>query len=393
MLASVMTGMRFLNAINQSHNFSVSQESKSDNESILQHPKNREYLEKQGYYTRHGDKKTGSPTKTGSTAEEKFIRLSKAMSLDASERRKKFHQTRSRNLSLLEQSSTEDQSSSKDDRKHAMTSRSFTSIDNSDSFDSAEHNEGHDDVNADVFMHDDDDIMFSRPCVSLGDISPGLMLKRSMFSQESNLQSSDEVIESEDAKQAMVPRTRAYNEGLQKIAHLRKNQVDRFMVMQDDDEDYVVSPTGSPSLSKESSLEHTLTSSDLHRLKKKSSTLKADSTCDDAEVTSQLSAEREVTPVSSPRVVKFRLNGESEDGENVAMDTHSDKNVAKDSVDGKDVSIDTVDRKLDMDVIDRDLNSNVSCSRDLMSDDPDSFGQKIRYKDAEVSLVLTYLFA
>ncbi|KAK3082604.1 hypothetical protein FSP39_000362 [Pinctada imbricata] len=317
-----MSGMRFLSAVNQSHTFSSSLESKSDNESVLQNPKNREFLEKQGYYLRHSmDKKVESPlSKTGSGPDGKATKLSKAMSLDASERRKKFHQTRSRNFSQLETSGSDEPSDrgSYDDKRTVGFSRSFTSFENSDSFDSAEFNESRESP-MDVFTQFSDDDLPQRSKVSLGDISPGLFNRRKTFSVDSKERSSEELIEPEEILgHATVPRTSAYSGGLQKIAELRKNQVNRFMTMQDADEDYVVSPITSPNLSKEPSLESTLTVTDMQKLKKKSSTLKNDSVFDDVDGEF---TERETTPLASPKNVTFKLGDsrsqESEYPENI----------------------------------------------------------------------------
>lgn len=86
-----MHGMKFLNFLNKQ---GFNADKAAEHPSILQNPKNREFLQKQGYYDKHNPQsKSGDDSKTN--------KLTRSQSLDASEKRKRFQATKSRNYSSL----------------------------------------------------------------------------------------------------------------------------------------------------------------------------------------------------------------------------------------------------------------------------------------------------
>lgn len=94
MLTSVMHGMKFLNLLSSAKSLNNLVDKSEEHPSILQNPKNREYLAKQGFYERH--------RKSNQTDQSfKQSKLVKSQSLDASEKRKRFQATKSRNYSCL----------------------------------------------------------------------------------------------------------------------------------------------------------------------------------------------------------------------------------------------------------------------------------------------------
>lgn len=283
-LASVMNGMKFLNAINQSHNPSrnSSFDSRQSDDSVLQHPKNREFLEKQGFYKRH-DKKTPKSENTVSPSQS---RINRSQSLDASERRKKFHQMRSRNFSTQilesdESNLSEEKSQGRGSRDSSLF-RSVTSMEYSDSFESTEGREDSIDKRNEMgrlAIHNNDDWDMVRPAVSLGDISTTLQIsKKDEIDRQVSRQVSDEMKPTQVTNSESVPttgfRSAAYSAGLQKLQEMRKSLVQKSMASHDLDDDYEVT---SPPLSKQSSLESTLTAREFRMKTSSSCTLKAES--------------------------------------------------------------------------------------------------------------------
>lgn len=283
-LASVMNGMKFLNAINQSHNPSrnSSFDSRQSDDSVLQHLKNREFLEKQGFYKRH-DKKTPKSENTVSPSQS---RINRSQSLDASERRKKFHQMRSRNFSTQilesdESNLSEEKSQGRGSRDSSLF-RSVTSMEYSDSFESTEGREDSIDKRNEMgrlAIHNNDDWDMVRPAVSLGDISTTLQIsKKDEIDRQVSRQVSDEMKPTQVTNSESVPttgfRSAAYSAGLQKLQEMRKSLVQKSMASHDLDDDYEVT---SPPLSKQSSLESTLTTRELRMKTSSSCTLKAES--------------------------------------------------------------------------------------------------------------------
>lgn len=284
-LASVMNGMKFLNAINQSQNPSrnSSFDSRQSDDSVLQNPKNREFLDKQGFYKRH-DKKT---PKNENTASPSQSRINRSQSLDASERRKKFHQMRSRNFSTQilesdESNLSEEKSPCRDSRDSSLF-RSVTSMEYSDSFESTEGREDSMDKRLEMgrlAVQNNDDWDMVRPAVSLGDISTTLKSpkKDELIDKQVSRQVSDEIKPTQVMNSESVPttgfRSAAYSAGLQKLQEMRKSLVQKSMASHDLDDDYEVT---SPPLSKQSSLESTLTAKEFRTKTSSSCTLKAES--------------------------------------------------------------------------------------------------------------------
>ena len=269
MLTSVMHGMKFLNFLSGAKSLN-NQEKDDEHPSILQNPKNREYLAKQGFYDKHIKKsKTEPDFKSG--------KLSKSQSMDASEKRKRWisDTTKSRNYSSL--GNVPEQEEVFDSRRNftslgasfetARTSgtsfdygRSMTSMETStDSFDSGDSGGSkrrHGARGSDVFLE-----------------SP----------QQSNIADSG-IWNTQDSTKSMEEEYLA--EFSRESAKQRKSQVTRMM----SGDNYVVGDDAdilkSPPLSRTGSLETTLTSSGFHKLDKKSSTLK-DSFEDDLEMYSE----------------------------------------------------------------------------------------------------------
>ncbi|XP_062583894.1 uncharacterized protein LOC134245638 isoform X2 [Saccostrea cucullata] len=282
-LASVMNGMKFLNAINQSHNPSrnSSFDSRQSDDSVLQNPRNREFLENQGFYKRYSPKPPKSEKVPSPISQN---RISRSQSLDASERRKKFHQMRSRNFST--QIAESDESSLSHEKPHGRESRdsrdsslfrSVTSAEYSDSFESVEGREDSMEKRNEMGIlgvHNDDWDM-ARPTVSLGDISGSLIPQK--LEAERQMSVKDEMIEAEVKNTESAPsgfRSAAYSSGLQKLQAMRKSLVQKSMASIDLDDEYEVT---SPPLSKQSSLESTLTAREFRAKTSSSCTLKHES--------------------------------------------------------------------------------------------------------------------
>lgn len=242
-----MTGMRFLSAFRNSHNPLTSTPNlstdKKDGEAevIVQHPSilhplNRDWLARQGYY----EKSTAVPKNR--TKSKSAPKLFKAMSQDAAERRKRFHQSKStKNYSLQDvQETEEDDSESKDssamtsfDREYQFRSFATTSM-SCDSFDSS------------------DSPVYSSP-------------RRGSFRRN------DSLIDDEEApvfvEENIIPQQQTnVTMATSKIAHLRKSQVEKLMSSEEDDGDYNV-------MSPQSSLERTLTWQQLHSISERSNTV------------------------------------------------------------------------------------------------------------------------
>jgi hypothetical protein len=309
-LASVMNGMKFLNAINQSHNPSgnSSFDSRHSDDSVLQHPKNREFLDKQGFYKRH-EKKVSKAEMSASPSQS---RLDRSQSLDASERRKKFHQMRSRNFSTQpleseESNLSEEKFHSRDSRDSSLF-KSVTSVEYSDSFESTEGREDSLEKRNKMGVlgvHSDDDWDMVRPAVSLGDISKSLISKKVETEKETSVK--DELIEAQAKEAESAPKgfmSAAYSAGLQKLQEMRKILVQKSMASYDLDDDYEVT---SPPLSKQSSLESTLTAKEFRLKTSSSCTLKNESLDTEDQVDSVFTVEdaEKLLPTKSPGHVSF----------------------------------------------------------------------------------------
>ncbi|XP_056010144.1 titin homolog isoform X4 [Ostrea edulis] len=309
-LASVMNGMKFLNAINQSHNPSgnSSFDSRHSDDSVLQHPKNREFLDKQGFYKRH-EKKV---SKTETAALPSQSRLDRSQSLDASEKRKQFHQMRSRNFSTQplesdESNLSEEKFQSRDSRDSSLF-KSVTSMEYSDSFESTEGREDSLEKRNQMGMlgvHSDDDWDMVRPAVSLGDISKSLISKKVETEKETSVK--DELIEAQAKEAESAPTgfmSAAYSAGLQKLQEMRKSLVEKSMASCDLDDDYEVT---SPPLSKQSSLESTLTAKEFRMKTSSSCTPKNESLDTEDQVDSVFTVEdtEKLPQIKSPGHVSF----------------------------------------------------------------------------------------
>lgn len=268
-----------MSAINQSHNPSrnSSFDSRQSDESVLQHPKNREYLEKQGFYKRH-EKKTPKSENAASPSQSRIYR---SQSLDASERRKNFRQmARSRNFSTgIQESDESNLSEEKSPNRNSRDSsifRSVTSMEYSDSFESNEGREDSLENRAEMGrlcvpnQNDDWDIM--RPAISLGDISEGLITKKEGREQEMSV--NDEMQQTQVKEAESSFKSKALTSCVKKFQEMRKSYVQKSMESHDLDEEYNVS---SPSISKQSSLENTLTTKEFRSKTSSSCTLKNES--------------------------------------------------------------------------------------------------------------------
>ncbi|KAJ8320127.1 hypothetical protein KUTeg_001714 [Tegillarca granosa] len=247
--SSVLTGMKFLSAFRNSQNPltstpNLSSEKKETDAEVMAHPSilhplNRDWLAKQGYY----EKSTAVP-KNKSKSKSSTPKLFKAMSQDAAERRKRFHQSKStkhyslHDLQEMEEDDSESKASSamtSFDREYQFRSFATTSM-SCDSFDSSDS-----------------------PVYS----SPG----RSSFRRN------DSLIDDEEApvfvNENIIPQQSNVTTATSKIAHLRKSQVERLMSSEEDDGDYNV-------LSPQSSLERTLTWQQLHSMSERSNTVTSD---------------------------------------------------------------------------------------------------------------------
>lgn len=232
--SSIMNSMKFLHAL-QSPQKNIAHNYDTDNDETGLHSilnsENREWLARQGFY----NVKAGVSSKPGSNAAQKLM---KALSLDATERRKAFGKSRRkqhRSLSDLQEES--DETTSPKPGLHSLDNGfsfgNFTSIETStDSFDSTDS----------AFKY----CQGSMPEVGMlrgvginGRRESGVILPIPLPMTEDPA-----------------------------ITNLRKQEVEMLTSFPDADGDYFVSPP----LSAQSSLEHTLTSTQLHQLSTKSST-------------------------------------------------------------------------------------------------------------------------
>lgn len=245
MLNSVMHGMKFLNLLSSAKSLSNLSEKPEEHPSVLQNPKNREYLAKQGFYDRYTKKKQ---------TESRPNKLVKSQSLDASEKRKRFQATKSRNYSSLtnvpEQDEVFDSHKVNSGNYYSFGSmrassvdtyhRSMTSIETStDSFDSSD--------------------------------SPGYRGRQSStrpdpyfgMDQCNNVDSG--VWNTEDSQKSLDEEYLA--ECVRDSAKQRKSQVSRMMTADNYEVGDDIDILKSPALSRTGSLESTLTASGFHTYK------------------------------------------------------------------------------------------------------------------------------
>ena len=216
-MASIMTGIQFMNALHQGDNPTRDSSFDSDqsDESVLQHPKNREYLKKQGYYKQH--KKT--TPKCENAASHTQVRINRSQKLDATERRKMFYHTRSSDYS-------QEKSPSRNSRDRSLL-RSFTSTEYSDSFESNEEREGSLDKRAYMGRqwnpNQNNDWDIGRPAVSLGDIAEGLISKKESCEQE--MSSNDEMQRTQVKETELSFKSKTFSRFILKFQEMRKSNV------------------------------------------------------------------------------------------------------------------------------------------------------------------------
>lgn len=255
MLTSVMHGMKFLNLLSSAKSLNNLGDKSEDHPSILQNPKNREYLAKQGFYERHNK---------SNQADQSFKtnKLVKSQSLDASEKRKRFQATKSRNYSSL--TNVPEQDEVFDSRKSgAANYHSFgTSFGTArtSSFDNYRRSMTSMETSTDSYDSSD---------------SPGGRLRSAK--QEPFADSG--IWNTEDSQKSIDEEYLA--EFATDSARQRRSQVNRMMSSDSynvgDDVDILTSPP----LSRTESLENTLTANDFYKLGTKSSTLKGSESFDD----------------------------------------------------------------------------------------------------------------
>ncbi|XP_060062739.1 uncharacterized protein LOC132543273 [Ylistrum balloti] len=229
---SVMNSMKFLHALQSPSHVPSNYDIENEGVHSILNPENRDWLASQGYYY----SKSGTPTSTPKPATTSVHKLAKSWSMDATERRKAFGKTRRsqhRSLSDLKEEVDELTSPKVENRTGAQSFDSlgnYTSVETStDSFDSVDSMHlGHGRTN-----------VLGRGVGNNVRRSSGIILP--------------------------VPLPMA-NENI--ITNIRKQEVEMMASFPDADGEYFVSP----SLSTQSSLEHTLTSKHLHKLSTKSST-------------------------------------------------------------------------------------------------------------------------
>ncbi|XP_071148173.1 serine-rich adhesin for platelets-like isoform X3 [Mytilus edulis] len=266
MLNSVMHGMKFLNLLSSAKSLNNLGEKPEEHPSILQNPKNREFLAQQGFYDRH-------KKKSRSESEAKANKLSRTQSLDASEKRKKFQATKSRNYSSLQNVPEQDEvfdpqkngagnyysfgtsvgtgrSSSTDNYRPSMTSIE-TSTDSYDSGDSPGYTGRNGSSRSEPYLIQSEQMNIA---------------DSGIWNTEDSQRSVDEEYLSEFTRDSAIQ---------------RKSQVERMMSEDcynvGDDTDILQSPP----FSRTGSLESTLTASGIHKLETKSSTLKGHESFDD----------------------------------------------------------------------------------------------------------------
>lgn len=266
MLNSVMHGMKFLNLLSSAKSLNNLGEKPEEHPSILQNPKNREFLAQQGFYDRH-------KKKSRSESEAKANKLSRTQSLDASEKRKKFQATKSRNYSSLQNVPEQDEvfdpqkngagnyysfgtsvgtgrSSSTDNYRPSMTSIE-TSTDSYDSGDSPGYTGRNGSSRSEPYLIQSEQMNIA---------------DSGIWNTEDSQRSVDEEYLSEFSRDSAIQ---------------RKSQVERMMSEDcynvGDDTDILQSPP----FSRTGSLESTLTASGIHKLETKSSTLKGHESFDD----------------------------------------------------------------------------------------------------------------
>ncbi|CAC5368270.1 unnamed protein product [Mytilus coruscus] len=266
MLNSVMHGMKFLNLLSSTKSLNNLAEKSEEHPSILQNPKNREFLAKQGFYDRHKQK-------CRSEADTKANKLSRTQSLDASEKRKKFQATKSRNYSSLQNVPEQDEvfeshkngagnyysfgtsfgtarTSSFENYRPSMTSME-TSTDSFDSGDSPGYTGRHGSSRSEPYLIQSEQ-------VNIADSG--------IWNTEDSQRSVDEEYLADFTRDSAIQ---------------RKSQVERMMSEDSYNVGDDIDILQSPPFSRTGSLESTLTASSIHKLETKSSTLKEHESFDD----------------------------------------------------------------------------------------------------------------
>ncbi|OWF51319.1 Sperm-specific antigen 2 [Mizuhopecten yessoensis] len=230
---SVMNSMKFLHALQSPSRMTSNYDVENDGVHSILNAENRDFLANQGFYYSKSVTSTSSPKPTTTSAHKLF----KSWSMDATERRKAFGKTRRsqhRSLSDLKEEADELTSPKAENRTGTQSFDSFgnfTSVETStDSFDSVDS--GH-------LGHGRRDLMAPCGVGNNGRRGSGFILP--------------------------VPLPMAEDRA---ITNLRKQEMEIITSFPDVDGDYLVTPP----LSTQSSLEHTLTAKQLHKLSTKSST-------------------------------------------------------------------------------------------------------------------------
>lgn len=280
-----MSSMKFLSALQNPYPVQSSPQLSHENlpseeggiQSVL-HPENREWLAKQGYYNQHNEKQ--SPNEKSAPTSKNSSKLQKSLSLDASERRKMFQKSRTPQpqslCDLIESDETVLPVIAKD---------AFKSLDSHIDSDNASCPQSFDNG-----FHMGNFTSMETSTDSFDSVDSG----KGYFSQKSG-----------------KSRDTFYDYG--SISNRRKEEVEMLMSGKDDDGQYHVSPASS----RQSSLEHTLTSHQLgHKLQKQKES-QSTLTADDEEADSLLQVTNESSQLldsSNEKRVKFQHEDETDSG-------------------------------------------------------------------------------